>query len=205
MNMRNFACLLFFYLIIAESVIGQTQNAITESGKKVLLNIDGTWKYQDTINKAQINSDSLDCNTWIETNIDKVDGKITTASKNAIVMTTEDGKYGLSVFLMKGSTGTLILAIKAIGASVCVEEGAKINILFADESRLVLNNNSKFNCKSNSVVYFGGVFGKKSELDQLKIKPIKTMRVWTADSYVEMDFSTINQNAFMNVINCLSK
>ncbi len=56
-----------------------------------------------------------------------------------------------------------------------------------------------------ATVYFGDIFGKKKQLEELKTKKIQTMRVWTSDSYVEKDFTTDNQDEFYNVINCLTK
>ena len=59
--------------------------------------------------------------------------------------------------------------------------------------------------EGNATVYFGDIFGKKSQLAELKSKKIQTMRVWTNDSYVEKDFTKENQDEFYNVINCLTK
>ncbi len=146
-----------------------------------------------------------DCSNWISTETDKMDGSTSTASKNTIVVSTDGGKRGFGIFMMQGLEGVVILSIQAVGAGSCIDEGAKINILFTDGSRLALSNNGKFNCKGNSTVYFGGVFDKMSELEELKTKKVQTMRVWTSDSYVEKDFTTDNQEEFYNVINCLAR
>lgn len=99
--------------------------------------------------------------------------------------------------MMNGSSGGLILVIQAVGAGSCIDEGAKINILFDDGSRLELSSNGDFNCKGKATVYFGGSFGKRKELNELKTKKISTMRVWTSDSYVEKDFAQDNKDEFL--------
>lgn len=184
---------------------GQTQKATTENGKKVILNSDGRWKYADTIKTVQTKLDPNDCSNWISTETDKVEGRTATAAKDIIIVSTNGGKKGLGILMMKGSKGGVILVIQPVGASNCIDEGAKINILFTDGSRLVLNNDGKFNCKGMSTVFLGEVYGRKSELEELKIKKIQTMRAWTSDGFVEEDFTVGNQQEFLNVINCLTK
>ena len=184
---------------------GQTQKATTETGEKLIIFSDGTWKYEDSIKTINSKSEKYDCSKWIITETDKVDGTISTSSVSTLIISNDGGKKGLGIFMMKISENSLILSIQAVGASNCIDEGAKINILFTDGSRLTLINDGKFNCKGNSTVYFGSSFGKKNELEELKTKKIQTMRVWTDDSYVEKDFTIENQNEFLNVINCLSK
>jgi len=203
--MKKISTSLLMVIIATTIAFGQTQKATTENGKKVILNSDGTWKYADTVKTVQTKLDPNDCSNWISTETDKVDGSTSTAGKNTLIVSTDGGKKGFGIFMMKGSKGGVILSIQAVGAGSCIDEGAKINILFTDGSRLVLSNDGKFNCKGNSTVFFGGVFGKKSELEELKTKKIQTMRVWTSDSYVEKDFTVDNQEEFFNVINCLTK
>lgn len=152
---------------------------------------------------AEVNSS--DCSNWITTETDKVSGNTTTAALNTLVVWTDGGNEGFGIFMMKSSQGGLILSIQAAGAGNCIDKGAKINILFTDGSRLELASDGDFNCKAKATVYFGGVFGKKKQLAELKTKKIQTMRVWTSDSYVEKDFTEDNQSEFYNVINCLTK
>jgi hypothetical protein len=185
---------------------GQNQNATTESGKKVILHTDGTWNYVEE-KKDSVKVESSDCSNWIKTATDKVSGSTSTSAINTLVVSTDGGKTGFGIFMMEmqSSKGGLILVIQAVGAGNCIDEGAKINILFDDGSRLELKNDADFNCKGKATIYFGGSFGKKKELNELKTKKIGTMRVWTRDSYVEKDFTQDNKDDFFNVINCLTK
>ncbi len=202
--MEKFTTTFLMVIMTMTLAFGQTQEATTSDGKKVILNSDGTWKYVET-KKVSLDSNSSDCSNWISTETDKVDGTTTTAAKNTLIVSTDGGKKGLGIFMIQSSKGGLILSIQAVGAGSCIDEGAKINILFTDGSRLALSNDGKFNCKGKSTIYFGDVFGKKSQLEELKTKKIQTMRVWTSDSYVEKDFTKENQEEFYNVINCLTK
>ncbi len=67
------------------------------------------------------------------------------------------------------------LIIQAVGAGSCIDEGSKINILFTDGTRLELVSEDDYNCKGKATAYFGDVFGKKTQLAELKTKKIQTM------------------------------
>lgn len=195
-----------FAIIATISVsFGQSEEATTKSGKKVVLNSDGTWKYQEEKTTQTTTAKDSDCSNYIETTEDKMTGKKSTAGKSTIVVSTDGGKKGLGILLMKSSSGSLIVSIQAVGAGSCIDEGNKINILFKDGSKLELASDGKFNCKGNATLYFGGVFGKKKQLEELKTKKIQTMRVWTSDSFVEKDFTEDNSDEFFHTINCLTK
>ena len=148
---------------------------------------------------------SEDCSNWISTEKDKMDGTLLIGAKETIVISSDGGKTGFGIYIMKGSTGSLIITIQAVGAGRCIDEKNKINILFSDGSKLDFFNDGKFNCKGKATLYFGSVFGRLSQLKELKTKKIETMRVWTSDSFVQKDFTVDNQEEFYNVINCLTK
>jgi hypothetical protein len=202
--MKKITTILFAIIVNLTFVFGQTQEATTTDGKKVILNSDGTWKYAE-IKKDTAKPKTSDCSNWIETSTDKVSGTTTTGSISNLIVSTDGGTTGFGIYMFNGSTGSLVLIIQAVGAGSCIDEGAKINILFTDGTRLELASEGDFNCKGKATAYFGGIFGKKKQLEELKTKKIQTMRVWTSDSYVEKDFTVDNQDEFYYVINCLSK
>lgn len=186
------------------SVHAQRQKATTESGKKVILNENGTWKYDEEREVADVTKDPSDCNKWIRVEVDKMTGKATIGGKEPIVISDDDGKTAFGIMIL--SIGGLIgIDIKVVGASNCIDEGAKINILFEDDSRLELRSDFNFNCKGIASLYFGDEFGKWKELNEFKAKKISTMRVWTEDGFVEHDFTQENKDNFYNIINCLMK
>ena len=203
--MKKITTTLLMVLMTMTFAFGQTQKATTESGKKVILNSDGTWKYADTVKTAQTNLDPNDCSNWIKTKEDKVSGNSYTIMKDYLVISQDGGKKGFGINLMLSGNNSIIFSIKAAGAGGCIDKGAKINILFTDGTRMELASESDFNCKGNATVYFGDVFGKMSQLNELKGKKIDTMRVWTSDSYVEQKFSDYEAEQFKNALNCLTK
>lgn len=205
--MKKITTTLLTILTALAFAFGQNQNATTESGKKVILLPNGTWKYSDTVKTSQSKLDHTDCSNWIKTEEDKVDGKSFTTMKDYLIVSKDGGKKGFGINLMQSSSGRggVILSIKAVGAGGCIDKGAKINILFTDGSRLELFTDGDFNCKGSATVYFGGIFGKKSELSSLKEKKIDIMRVWTSDSYVEEKFTDDQAEQFKNALSCLTK
>lgn len=192
------------FAISTIQLIAQTE-ATTNQGKKVILNDDGTWKYKENeiIKTNENNPSTENCSKYIVTTEDKVTGKTSTASKDMLIVSKNGGKKGFGIFLMKGEK-SVIMSIQAVGAGGCIDDKAKMNILFRDGSRLELSNDGKFNCDAKYTLYFGGYFGKKKELEQLKTKEIETMRIWTSKSYVEENFTNDDSKELMESLTCLS-
>ncbi|PKA82356.1 hypothetical protein ATE92_0484 [Ulvibacter sp. MAR_2010_11] len=181
-------------------------NATTLDGDKVLLNENGTWTYveNDTHDATENTELSSDCSSYISTETDKMTGKSSTGANEKLIISEDGGKTGFGILMLNSSSSkSLILSIQAVGAGSCVDDDNKINILFRDGSRLELVNDGKFNCDAKMTLYFGGVFGKKKQLEELAAKEIETMRVWTSKSYVERDFSSAQSKQFMKTISCL--
>lgn len=202
--MKTSILTILVFTIFTVNSIAQTE-ATTSKGKKVILNDDGTWKYKETPATTNTETSNLngDCSKYIETTEDKVTGKSTTASKNMLIVSKDGGKKGFGIFLMKGEK-SVIVSIQAAGAGGCIDDNAKMNILFRDGTRLELTNDGKFNCDAKYTLYFGGYFGKKKELELLKTKEIETMRIWTSKSYVEENFTEDQSNELLKSLNCIS-
>lgn len=182
------------------SLFAQTE-ATTKDGKKVILNDDGTWKYDTTVVVEK--TVNLECSELISTETDKMTGKSSTAAKKTLIISDDGGKNGFGIFLMNSSSGSIIFSIQAVGAGSCIDDDNKMNILFRDGTRLELVNNGKFNCKAKFTLYFGGSFGKKKQLEMLRTKEIETMRIWTSKSYVEKDFTSEQSKQLMKTVDCL--
>lgn len=193
--------------LLALSFISVSMNAqsevITNNGKKVILNDDGTWVYASIETEESIDI-SDDCSTYISTKTDKVTGKSTTSLSETLIISKDGGEKGFGVIAMKADKKSLILSIKAIGAGNCIDDKGKMNVLFRDGTRLELTNDGDFNCNANYVQYFGGVFGKKKEIEMFKNKEIETIRVWTSKGYVEENLTDEQSKIFMNSMRCLS-
>lgn len=175
------------------------QNAITEDGKKVILNEDGTWEYV----QEETGGIPGDCSTYIVTDADKMTGVSSTSTIRRIIVSRDGGKSGLFI---SGyfADGELTITIETHGASLCMEPGSDINILFRDGSKLDMQNNHKYNCEQKGAIYFGGRWGNKKELQQLMKKEIETMRVHTTDGFVQEDFPEKASIDFMETLKCFS-
>ncbi len=193
----------FSIVITMAFSFGQTEEATTKSGKKIIISLDGTWKYADEKISSSFNYE--DCLNFIKITEDKMTGDKMATSKNRIIVSQDGGKTGLGIVLMTPSKGVLILNILASGAGNCIDKGGKVNILFTDGSKLELTTNGDFNCKGEATIYLGGVAGKKKQFEELKTKKIQAIRVWTDDGYVERDFTEDNSNMFYQTINCLTR
>lgn len=190
-------------LLAAISTFAQTE-ATTNDGKMVILNSDGTWKYAEikTVNTEP--EDNSDCSKYISTEVDKVTGKSIVAAKDMLIVSRDGGKNGFGIYVLKSERGSIIFSIQAVGAGSCIDDKNKMNVLFRDGTRLELINDGKFNCDAKYTQYFGGVFGKKKELEMFRTKEVETMRIWTSKSYVEENFTSNQSKELMNVVSCLS-
>ena len=198
--MKKTILTLMVLVVSTFSLLAQTE-ATTKNGKKVILNDDGTWKYDTTIVVEE--TVNLECSELISTETDKMTGKSSTAAKNTLIVSDDGGKNGFGIFLMNSSSGSIIFSIQAVGAGGCIDDDNKMNILFRDGTRLELVNNGKFNCKSKFTLYFGGSFGKKKQLEMLRTKEIETMRIWTSKSYVEKNLTSEQSKQLMKTVDCL--
>ena len=185
------------------SLIAQTE-ATAKDGKKVILNEDGTWKFEEkevAINKT---NSEYDCNNYISTEIDKVTGESSIAAKEMLIVSKDGGKKGFGFYILKSSRGSIIFSIQAVGAGSCIDDEDKMNVLFRDGTRIALTNDSDFNCDAKYTQYFGSAFGKKKELEMFKTKEVETIRIWTSDSYVEEDFTPEQSKQLMRTVSCLT-
>jgi prepilin-type processing-associated H-X9-DG protein len=158
-----------------------------------------------TISTPAFSQDTNDCQRWTTVKTDSVTGKDTRVSRDALLVSADGGKTGLSIYSFLNSTGkVIIVSIQAMGAGKCVDKGDKINILFLDGSKLDLTNTNDFNCDGSSTLYFGGGLGRHDELNLLLANRIKTMRVWTRDDYMQVDFKEADATAFSRTLECLA-
>lgn len=185
------------------SICGQLK-ATTEDGKNVILNENGSWEFvKSEILTSEQPLKPSDCGAFISTEIDKVTGKSTTASKETLIISSDGGRTGFGI-LMLNISGTVVLSIQAAGGGSCIDDDDKMNILFRDGTRIELINNGKFNCEGKFTLYLGGKLGGKKELESFKSKEIEIMRIWTSKSYVEMDFNVSQSRQFLQTVSCLS-
>jgi hypothetical protein len=143
------------------------------------------------------------CDTFTTVHTDKVSGTSYKMMAESIIVSKDYKTSGLNITMLNGSK-SVILSIVAVGSSRCIEKSSKINILFTDGTRMELVTDGDFNCKNTATIYFGCVFGKKTQREELCTKDIDIMRVWTSAGYVEEKFSADQANKFKNSLKCLS-
>lgn len=146
-----------------------------------------------------------DCSKYISSTLDKVSGKENVGGNKFIIVSSDGGKTGFSIFTLRSDSGVIGFVIKVVDRSAggCINDSSKVNILFKDGTRLELTGASKFNCDGEVSLYFRGVFGNSSALEMLKTKPIETMRVHTFKSFVDRDFTPDQADQLMHQLSCL--
>jgi len=182
----------------------------TDDGRKIILNTDGTWNYKESIaaemTPATVTTainNTYSCDDLLSYEEDKMTGKTTYGAKESLIL-SKDGKNGFNILAFKSKKITA-LSIVVVGASICIKETSKANILFRDGTRLELGNRGKFNCNGKFNIYMGGAMGNKKALEEMRSKQIETMRIWTSRGHVQEDFSEDESMKLMTLIDCLSK
>ena len=138
--MKQIFAFLTFFLIFTGQVFGQVKT-INKDGKAIILNDDGTWRYDDS-NTETI--PSLDCSDLTITYLDKVTGFTARANKEPIIV-SKDFKNGFSFYLIEKNS-IIVINLTILGASSCIDETNKMNILFRDGTRLEFINNADYKC-----------------------------------------------------------
>lgn len=141
-----------------------------------------------------------DCSKRITIAEDEVTGEKTAEIKDFIKVSL--GSKSLTFYILRSkNSDNVYLNISVVGASRCIEDGEKANILFTDGTKLELLNLG-YNCKADfsTFVY---PYEEKDTPSYLCTKPIKTIRVWTFDGYVQMDMPIAKANLLMESFYCL--
>ncbi|MBK8282552.1 MAG: hypothetical protein IPK94_21030 [Saprospiraceae bacterium] len=96
--------------------------------------------------------------------------------------------------------------ITVFGGGECIDDDAKINILFSDTTRIELSSWAKFNCdKWARIKHVRSWDWEKDEIKSLATKEIKTVRIETYKNIIEMNFSKTQSQIFRNTYSCLLK
>lgn len=140
-----------------------------------------------------------DCLAHVIQKEDEVTGEKTVAIKSFIKVVK--GSESVTFFLNRSpGEKSVFLLLKVTGSSPCIDEGEKANILFTDGTRIEIQNQSDFSCDGTFSLFI--VDDETSTLTNLCIKPIKTIRVWTAKGYVEVDIPLAKAKSLMSAFLC---
>lgn len=205
--------IVFATLLISITSCFAQIKAITEDGKNVLLHKDGTYSYVTNQSTAEEKNKGT-CDDLITDFVDKMTKKAEVRSKQTLIVTNEAQDKAIGFFFTKSKTPksefineytVFNLIIKSVGAGNCVDNGDKINVLFTDGEAIEFRNQGKFNCESTAILALEEDFNKDKRLASLASKSIETIRMWTRNEYVEIDFKEDDQARFKNTLNCMAK
>ena len=141
------------------------------------------------------------CELLVTVETDSLSGqKITRAQKN-IIISDDGGKTGFALFgLLVDST--FIFNIRTVGGGACVNTGDKIDLIFADSSRLELTNMAQFNCEAKSSLYFSKKFNNYHILQSLLEKSVVKLAVWTKTKFVSKSVDPGSANKIRALLAC---
>jgi len=218
--MNRIFILISLALLSYFNLTAQTEEATTKSGKKVILYQDGTWKYAgETVKDAgEPVKDPVkvkkpvttppgipaDCEALLETYDDTRSGLRITRTLNMLILSETGSNQQIGISMEKNSKGIILLKLRPVGAGDCIGDGNKVNIVFTDGSKTELAHDGFPNCNGESVISFGGSYGKKKQLEQLKTKKIKSIKVWTQQGSVQEILSNDNQQKLARTFNCFT-
>lgn len=216
---RLFSTILIFLFPLM--VFSQTEEATTESGKKVILYADGTWKIKSEESKKTTTTVKAtdkkeektktanlpvnlegDCGLLFETVKDK-NNTVIVRTKNFLIATRPDDRSEIDISMQKGAKGIIAISFRTGTGSECVGEGNRITLLFTDGSKLELTNEGPANCRGEGLSLFSGPYGKKKQMQELSEKKIKSVRIQTQQNSLTQEFSNDNQIEFIRLINCI--
>ena len=209
---------------------GTWKYVFEEDGKKVILNPDGTWKYatatdssvrvatnvpfdsapavvmdsvekappKPVVKKAPLN---LDCSNLVAVERSIQGDRFVAQSKT--IKIASDTTTGFAISFYKSKNGPLIWTTAINARGHCIKEEGKMLIVMRDGTRYQVENNGKPNCDGSFKLYFGGTYGKETQLESLQARDIAAIKVWTSNSYVEETFSDDHSSLFKASINCM--
>jgi hypothetical protein len=221
--MLNHLKIFIVLCLLPVAMMAQTQEATTNSGKKVLLYSNGTWKYAEELSNEKVKEKEkekknepekitqpvnanlpADCAERIDVSEDKKSGSVTRKVKNMLIISKEGSSNEVDISMQKGAKGVITVTFRAHGAGDCIGEGNKINLVFSDGSKADLVNDAFSNCRNESVANFGASFGRKKILEELMTKRVNSIRIWTQQGSVTVDLNSENQNELQSMIRCLN-
>lgn len=136
----------------------------------------------------------------VTTETDRMTGRTTTSSVNYITMSS-DGVDGIALMFI-ASEKTVSLYATVFGPSSCIDDKAKMYILFTDGSRTVLANSIKFNCDNR----FARIWlnRKDPQISELLEKRIDAIRVETYKGSVTEEMKPGQADTFVETLKCVT-
>jgi len=144
---------------------------------------------------------NLDCSALVAVERSIQKDRFVAQSKTIKVAT--DSTTGFAISFYKTKNGPLIWTTSISARGHCIKEEGKMLIVMKDGTRYQVENNGKPNCDGNFKLYFGGTYGKETQLESLQTLEVAAIKVWTSNSFVEETFSDDHSSLFKASINCM--
>ncbi|MDC0909480.1 hypothetical protein OAQ21_05100 [Flavobacteriales bacterium] len=177
------------------SVYSQSLTGITEEGKKVILNNDGTWTYKVELTETTNSSTDLsDCKYWKD-EVDDFTGDVKRYTKNKLV---GKSKYSSLSIELRRFDKSYLMYVKYSGDLGCVSSRSTIMIKLLNGEMINLTNFGDIDC-SDMNMYFKL---PQSTIDQLLKSPIEKIRVQGTEYYSDIE-KMILPNYFIENFKCI--
>lgn len=116
---------------------------------------------------------------------------------------SDNGKTGMVTLLLLSMDKKSLIWVNTSTDLSCVDDDARVEILFVDDSKTAFQSNNKFNCKGKTSTYFGDVFRKKDIAQELATKKIKMIRISSKGNSHMESVDDKNATMFMETFKCL--
>ncbi len=185
-------------------------NAVTEDGKNVVLHEDGTWDFSTADKAIEIVENEIKgCEELTSTRMDERTG-LNYQSTSTIMMMDENNESNWILMDMMTSSipslkNVILFNLSPFGAGDCIKDENIITFQFEDGESLSLDNDAMYNCENKFMLYFGGSFKKKEELQKLTSKKLANIKIETQDGFVHGAFTNEQSTTFLDAVQCLMK
>jgi hypothetical protein len=203
MRQLNLAILIASWLLLTLGC-GEGQKGAADSSRSAKPSSDSTVQGGVTSNRSEEKSSTATITPCVE-ETDKVTGKTHFSFTEPITTSEDGGKTGLLFYgLLDQTRQSLVWIIQGLESGFsCVDDDDDMYILFRDGTRLQLKNDGKFNCDGKFTEYFGGVLGKKKQLEEISTKEIETIRLTSSHGSVERTLDPEQSKLLLQSILCL--
>ena len=145
------------------------------------------------------------CSDWIKSEYDEVTGITVNSMKDRLYI-NKDGQRKVSIHVaqkIENGEKEIVLTID-IKDGGCINNQNCIIFLFTDGTRLKELNHGSDNCEGFTMLNIGiSDYDGNTIKSFLEQKKIKTLRIYTNDSFVQVDFTETNQDKLIKTLKCI--
>jgi hypothetical protein len=185
-------------MFLSLGVYSQSIKGVTEEGKKVILNNDGTWQYEVIETKNTVSIDLSDCKYWKD-EVDDFTGKVKKYTKSKYVGKSSKS-YGRLTMELRRFDDSYLLVCSHSSDLGCVSSNSYLMIKLLNGEVLKLMNIGDIDCSDMNVF----VRLPETELNQLLKSPIEQIRIQGTEYYDDVDKIEL-PNYIIDNFKCIKK